>query len=83
MRGDVNMKKIIKKLLPIIIGLSMTLTSSFAIGIPVVPGDADTSEMVNFFKNYIEDNYKFEVTDEEIESGIYSGLFDSLDRHSK
>jgi carboxyl-terminal processing protease len=82
-RGDVNMKKIIKKLLPIIIGLSMTLTSSFAIGIPVVPGDADTSEMVNFFKNYIEDNYKFEVTDEEIESGIYSGLFDSLDRHSK
>ena len=40
---------------------------------------ADTYEKAEFLRDYIEDNYYVEVSDEDVMNGVYYGMFNSLD----
>lgn len=67
--------------LVIVLLISMNIGVSIA-GIPIQPSPEDPNEYMEFLMNYILENFKGEVTEEELYEGAYKGIFDQLDDHS-
>lgn len=72
--------------------LVITITLAFLSAFAVMPIYADTfiiqpegennSEYIQFLMNVIKENYKYDITEEELYKGVYKGMFDALDVHS-
>lgn len=73
-----------KKWISLILSAAIVLTplGSYAAGFPVIPPLETAEEKENFLEQYILQNFKSDVTGDQLDIAKYKGMFQSLDPYS-